>query len=186
MASSLLSPGLAATSKVIDEIKSNNYRVSTVMDIKNDTKYNLVSGSIFAVNGSVLQSPLVLKSNSSDFVATRKTWGLAKGTHGILSYTFENNPDKKIVVLWSAPFNFDFYKNRLGVGITTDSKDIDIQLFDQMIKDKPIDSLTYKIDKFKSARMVPVIAKYEDVVVEGTMSSDHNAYVKIHIRSESG
>ncbi|WAR29906.1 ACTP-like protein [Mya arenaria] len=169
---------------VLAELNSNNLMVTTVMEIQNDTKHNLINGSIYAVKGNVLLSPLAINANSSDVVATRKTKWYPTGTEGILSYTFENNPERKIVVSWSAPFNFHIFDNRLGVGVTSGDIRIDQDMFEEMNAGNSVNRLEYRVDSFTSSKIVPVSTRYKDVVVEGTMSSDHKAHVKIHIRSE--
>ncbi len=51
--------------------------------------------------------------------AGRKTGNLATGSYGVVSWLWK---DRRIIVMWGAPYNFNHYSNCLAIAISKDQQ----------------------------------------------------------------
>ena len=92
---------------------------------------------------------------------TRKRFLTPTGVYGTVSWLI-NDLNRRVVVMWSAPFNFDFNDNTLAVGITdegvVDNPEKD-HWFKQMYDGNSIPGLQYERRKYNDV-IKSVIFRY--------------------------
>jgi hypothetical protein len=73
------------------------------------------------INGGVLSiPPVTIFPETSEAMMARKTGYTATGSYGTVSWLIESTDDReqrRLIVMWYAPFNHDFYDNTLVVGL---------------------------------------------------------------------
>ena len=66
---------------------------------------------------SYLQVVRDVSVSMSYLQVARKTSSTATGSYGTVSWLIQDN-SRRLVIMWSAPFNFNHYSNWLGVGLS--------------------------------------------------------------------
>ncbi|KAK7104339.1 hypothetical protein V1264_019077 [Littorina saxatilis] len=136
----------------------DGYRVTCALQVENWTRYNLSNPVIHMNHGQISKAPpATIDSGYREVTVTRKTSGTATGTSGTVSWEVEGL-DRRVYLMWSAPFNFDFYSNWLGVGVSapgyTGHPGGD-DLFEQMYNHGDSDTIKFERKKF-NGDMTPV------------------------------
>ncbi|OWF36767.1 tereporin-Ca1-like [Mizuhopecten yessoensis] len=149
-----------------------SYRNVIGMEVDNYSKWAMTSPIAYPDRGVVTLSPREVHSGQREAMLARKTSLTATGTQGTVSWLIDN---RRVIVMWEAPFNFDFYSNKLAVGIipygTHTSAMFDVMNkgsgnFTRGVYDRNIHTIVY-CD--------------EDLCVEGTMGTSHKTQVHIQV-----
>ena len=61
-------------------------------------------------------APEDIEAGSQGTMVGHQTLDFATGTTGVVTWDICDQ-DTTLVIMWSAPFNFDFYKNRFAIGL---------------------------------------------------------------------
>ncbi|KAL3870172.1 hypothetical protein ACJMK2_038253, partial [Sinanodonta woodiana] len=113
----------------------------------------------------------------------RKSSDSATGTFGTVSWLVEGQA-RRIVLMWAEPYDFNLFSNWLGVGITTPGVIFHADEDDwylQMYYGRSSDSLRFNRSAFYWESS-PVIYTDDLIQISGTMSTGHQAQVKITVR----
>nr|KAG5686946.1 hypothetical protein BaRGS_029484 [Batillaria attramentaria] len=105
-------------------------------------------------------------------MVTRKTGGCATGSYGTVSWKVEGL-NRRVYVMWSVPFNHDYFTNWLAVGLSRKgytNHPGDNALFDQMYSGKS--DLNIAFERHQDG----------DISLEATMGSSHKAEVRVIVR----
>ncbi|XP_060062561.1 tereporin-Ca1-like [Ylistrum balloti] len=154
------------------QMDSLHYRNVVGMEVDNYSKWAMTSPIAYPDRGVITLSPREIHPGQREVMLARKTGYTATGTQGTVSWLIDN---RRVIVMWEAPFNFDFYDNKLAVGIVPSSAHTS-SMFDVMsggsgnftrgVYDSSIRTIEY-CD--------------EALCVEGTMGTSHKTQVHIQV-----
>lgn len=96
---------------------SGGYSVGVKMNIENWTKYQLHNYAATTVSGYVQNYPVFVNEGERKILRAHKSGGTARGSVGVVSYEIANL-NRRIAIMWSAPYNFNFHYTWLAVGLT--------------------------------------------------------------------
>ncbi|XP_047665674.1 tereporin-Ca1-like [Tachysurus fulvidraco] len=121
--------------------------------------------------------PTVAKK-TSEACSFTKTSSTACGCAGVLAYKILNDEKHfvgELVIMFSVPFNYDWYKNYLAVGIYENQVFCNYDLFSEMY---------YKEGTFtrEMATGSEVMYSGRGICVKGTMSPASNSIIKVEFR----
>ncbi|XP_060074368.1 tereporin-Ca1-like [Ylistrum balloti] len=158
---------------------SGGYSVACGIETANWTKYTLEKPMAFNDGGLIKTPPIDILPGVKEAMITHKTGGTATGTYGSVSWVVN---DRRVVVMWSVPFNHDYYQNWLGVGLTKPGKTKhDKSWYKTMYYQSNTSELSFIRKKFYTD-VNPVTISDEDFEVEGTIGSTHIADAHIVVR----
>ena len=87
--------------------------------VENWTRFPMTNPSIRPVAGSVDLLPRNIEPGTKEIMVARKTRFTATGSYGTVSWLVDvNGQRQRIVVMWSVPYDYNWYSNWLAVGIT--------------------------------------------------------------------
>ncbi|XP_070191308.1 tereporin-Ca1-like isoform X2 [Littorina saxatilis] len=177
-ADSAISRGTTLVGTSTHALMQDGYRVTAGIEVENWTKFPLSDASATMKGGVLSVAPYSIMPASRQALVGRKTWGTATGSYGTVSWRIAHS-NQRLVVMWSAPFNFNHYSNWLGVGIAkAGSHPNGDSWFDQMYYYESNGVLNFRRkDFYNDVRSV----KHRDTTfeVEGIMCSDHKALAKV-------
>ena len=155
---------------------STNYGVVCVFEIENYTKWPMDNPISYANTGYIKNPPVPVMSGKREAMVTRKTGHTATGTFGTASWLV--NGQRRAIVMWSAPYSFDFHSNWLAVGIIGANSHVR-SLADTMYEE-PSEESTYTLGEFYDSTRI--ISYCDDVIcVHGTMGTAHKTFIKIEV-----
>ncbi|KAH3751496.1 hypothetical protein DPMN_186056 [Dreissena polymorpha] len=93
------------------------YSVSMGMEVSNLTPYVLCSSMVTVNSGVVTLQPRSINPNYKEAMVTRKSAYTATGTFGVVSWEIAEI-SRRVVVMWSVPFDLNVYTSWFAVGIT--------------------------------------------------------------------
>jgi hypothetical protein len=112
----------------------------------------------------------------------------ATGTSGTASWLI-NGSGRRLVVMWSAPFNFDFYSNRMAFGFTKKGCKIhDKNWFQTMYYNKNVGIKSGGTPRMNLKKMVcrntceEIIVEDDIFEMSGTMGTSHKPEIKIIVK----
>nr|XP_057924273.1 DELTA-sagatoxin-Srs1a-like [Doryrhamphus excisus]XP_057924274.1 DELTA-sagatoxin-Srs1a-like [Doryrhamphus excisus] len=117
-------------------------RRNVTIEITNLTSnYCLMNPKVFLESGNCHSPPQPtvrpLKTEVCNFT---KTGGSTAGAVGVLTYEIfvphNSSPLEKLAIMFSVPYDYNFYKNWLGVGLYPSDRDTDEKLYKEMYYDK--------------------------------------------------
>lgn len=156
-------------------VECTNYSVVVGIKVNNNTNYPLHKGRA-TLEWGYLQSMLDhVDAKQSGIMISHKNPTTATGTSGVVSWEI-GKTQKRLVVMWSAPFNFDFHENVLAVGFSGDHPN-----FDEMynfLKCRRGESMDIAKCYYASPTLV---ARYDDLEVNGAMGTAHKAVASINL-----
>nr|BAI78310.1 echotoxin A [Monoplex echo] len=180
---SALSTG-ASVASAAQAVTSSGYSVTCIIEVENWTKHLMSRPEIQIANSGGL---LTLASNimpaTAQAFATRKPAGLASGVYGTVSWVL-GQTNRRVVVMWSAPYNFDFYSNWMGVGMTKAGVSVPSSRsawFDQMYYRGSSSDLSFVRGEYYY-HVNPIYWKNNEWEVEGSMTNVHNARVRVMVK----
>ncbi|XP_072043008.1 tereporin-Ca1-like [Amphiura filiformis] len=116
-AASTAMAGMAGANALMD----TSYRVSVGIEVENWTKFRLTDAIATPYSGQINKPPSEILPGNKGPMAARKSHTVACGSVGTVSWKIEtgnSRQDRRLIVMWSMPFNHDHYDNILAVGIT--------------------------------------------------------------------
>lgn len=189
-AATAVSAGASVAGTTMSALMSDGYSVSCGIEIENWTKYALTLPIAHVKGGTLSVPPIAILPAKREVMISHKASGTATGVYGTVSWLIET-PDvhqqRRLVVMWSAPYDFNIFSNTLAVGITNVGETTHPPgptWFDKMYYLEKIANLKY-INKEFIRDFSPIIFEDDDYQVVGTMGSSHKAQVKIHIRPKN-
>ncbi|XP_069135561.1 tereporin-Ca1-like isoform X2 [Argopecten irradians] len=115
-----VSAGSSLAGTTISALTANvDVNVACGFEISNWTKYVMEKPMAYPKGGRIKIPPVEIFPGVKEAMVTHKTPLSVMGSYGTASWLIQ---DRRVVVMWDAPFNFDFNSNWLGVGITKKGK----------------------------------------------------------------
>nr|ATF27386.1 conotoxin [Conus andremenezi] len=184
IASGVISAGTSLAGVTLQGLAASGYRVTCTIQVENWTRYPLLYPSVRIANSGVLTTaPTAILPGKKEAFATRMPAHRAEGVYGTVSWEMHGT-DRRFVLMWSAPFNFHFYSNWLGLGMTKEGVAGLARgntWFDQMYYGGNSHDLTFEREEFKK-RTDPVIYRNDKFEVVGIMTNIHRAQIKVIVR----
>lgn len=131
------------------------------------------SGSTFS------PPPPTVRSNHTELCSFSKIGNKATGAVGVLTYELfdmRNHTCKEVMaVMFSVPFDYNFYQNWVAVGVFEHTQACDEKLYDQMYNKKHANFTRHKADGSG--------VKHEgnEVDLRACMSDDEKAIIKLEV-----
>ncbi|CAJ1081417.1 DELTA-sagatoxin-Srs1a-like [Xyrichtys novacula] len=158
-----------------------------VIEIKNASNvYCFYQPSVFMKSGFSYCPPQpTLGSNKTEVCSFTKDDNTASGAVGVMTYDLFNMHTRQctemMAIMFSVPFDYNFYANWLGVGIFDKETPCDEKLFDQMYNDT--DEAHFKHYKADGSG---IVFKGDMVDVRACMSDEGRAIVKLEFYDKIG
>lgn len=133
------------------------------------------------IKSGVVRSPPhdVLPATRADMLMHNSP-GTATGSYGTVSWSVGG---PRVIVMWSAPFNFNHYSNYLAVGFIRSGRHAGA-MADDMYYDYGVYNLTYTHSEYYYS--TPTIRScYEKLCVLGVMGTTHKTHVTISVYPQS-
>ncbi|XP_028332162.1 DELTA-thalatoxin-Avl1b-like [Gouania willdenowi] len=156
-------------------------RNCTVEMVNLTSNYCLLNPQVYMDSGFAYSPPQpTLIPGKTEVFSFTKDDNNATGAVGVVTYDFFNTDarriESKLALMFSVPYDYNFYKNWLSVGIFDVSTPCDEKLYDKMYNDKDFTNFVrQKADgsgiKFTS----------DQLVLRATMNDDGKAIVKLDI-----
>ena len=128
---------------------------------------NVLKSVTQALNSFVLGQREALSGHKVGYCAT--------GACGVVSWNIVGTMNR-LSVMYSCPYNFDFFSNRLGVGIYTCEDEPKQKLFNRMYYGKKMPYFQRR--KFRN-KLTPISLEVSDYQIYATMGSSHKPEIKI-------
>ncbi|XP_036938272.1 bryoporin-like [Acanthopagrus latus] len=157
-----------------------------VMEVTNlSSVYCLWKPKVHMESGFAFSPPTpTLRTNVTEVFSFTKDDNTASGAVGILTYEMFNMKQRSctelMAVMFSVPFDYNFYKNWLGVGIFDKSQPCDKSLFKRMYNDNQDSFVRHE------ANGSGVKFQGKTVDVRATMSDEGRAFIKMELYDRMG
>ncbi|MEQ2215332.1 hypothetical protein XENOCAPTIV_030779 [Xenoophorus captivus] len=157
------------------------------MEITNvSAVYCLVNPKIHMESGFAFSPPQpTVRSTKTEVCSFTKDDNTASGAVGVLTYELFNMREHRcselMAIMFSVPFDYNFYKNWLGVGIFEHTRACDNKLFDTMYKGKDFTNFVRQ-----EANGSGVAFQGRDVDVRACMSDGGKAIIKLELYDKMG
>ncbi|OQV21920.1 Dehydrogenase/reductase SDR family member 1 [Hypsibius exemplaris] len=99
-----------------DLLQAITHRVGVVLELRNYTKWNLTNPIVIINAGQIKTAPSDVHAGQREIMAAHKTDHTATGSSGTVSWNVDGT-GQRVVIMWSAPYSFDFHTNWLAVGV---------------------------------------------------------------------
>ncbi|XP_026201054.1 DELTA-sagatoxin-Srs1a-like [Anabas testudineus] len=159
------------------------HRQSTI-ELKNDcSDYKLINPSCYTYSGSCSTPfPAEIGPFDSGIAVFEKTAGTSCGSVGVVTYDLLNKSTQekpgKLAIMFSNPFNFNFFSNLFAVGVFNMSTKCDYDLYRKMY---------YEADGGYvrgAARDGGLTYTSERVTITATMTDTHEPVIRIQVRQK--
>lgn len=161
-------------------VESAPYNVACQVVVENRTNCSLTSPASF-VNGGVMKyPPVVVPAGHREAFLAHKIGFTATGTYGTASWLIprrSEKTEKRLVVMWSVPFNHDFYSNWLAVGFATPA-DAHHDWYKQMYYKESKNGLNFVRGEFDKS-IQTIYIEDGDIRITGTMGTSHKTQVSV-------
>ncbi|KAM4715408.1 DELTA-stichotoxin-Hcr4a-like [Anableps anableps] len=157
-------------------------RRNVTIEITNLTnQYCLVNPKVFLDSGSVHSPPQpTVRPQKTEVCNFSKTSGKATGAVGVLTYELfgrSSNSAKEIVaIMFSVPYDYNMYKNWVGVGIYNQGKECNESLYKEMYYNKDQEGFVRQ-----EANGSGITFEGSSLDVKATMSPMGKAMLKVEI-----
>nr|AXS67896.1 coluporin-24 [Colubraria reticulata] len=91
--------------------------VKVIVLVENWTRFPLLDNTLIYTTGSSLYEPSDIQPGTKEVFAARKRHETLTGIYGTVSWLVEG-ANRRFVLMWGLPYNFDLYSNWMGVGMT--------------------------------------------------------------------
>ena len=132
----LITAGPSITTSTATMIEECKYRVVAGLEVSNATKHRLISEGCYIHYGRIRVPPRSINPGTKETFIGQKTGYVACGTSGVTAWKI-GTTNLRLYVLWSAPFNFDFYDNKLAIAVTSDNLGLAKGTFRKMYSESP-------------------------------------------------
>nr|AXS67898.1 coluporin-26 [Colubraria reticulata] len=188
-AGSVISAGSSVSMATMKGLADAGYRVTCAIHIENWTRYPLLYPTVRLKGGALTGAPTAVLPGKSEKAAVlmRKAAHAAAGVYGTVSWEVSGT-NRRFVIMLSAPYNFDFYSNWLGLGMTRPGLTEVANghaWFDHMYYG-PVTTSDNVDLKFQRKRFYhltdPIIYRDNEFEIVGVMTNVHKAEIKIVFR----
>lgn len=126
-----------------------------------------------------------VRTTKTDVCSFTKDENTASGAVGVLTYELFDMRNRRcdgiVAIMFSVPFDYNFYKNWLAVGIFEQSQAVDSKLFNYMYNDKNCsDFVRYE------ANGSGVLYRGKALDVRACMSDEGKAIIKVELYDRMG
>ncbi|KAM4525207.1 DELTA-stichotoxin-Hmg2b-like isoform 1-T2 [Odontesthes bonariensis] len=148
--------------------------------------YCLVNPKVHMESGFPFSPPQpTVRTNRTEVCSFIKDDNTASGAVGVLTYELFNMQQRHcnevMAVMFSVPFDYNFYKNWLGVGIFEHTRACDAKLFDHMYKGKDFTNFVRH-----EADGSGVAYQGRALDVRSSMSDEGKAIIKLELYDKMG
>lgn len=177
-ATHLITAGPSITTSTATMVEECKFRVVAGLEVSNATKHRLIARGCYIHYGRIRVPQRSVNPGTKETFVGQKTGYVACGTSGVSTWEI-GTTGLHLYVLWCAPFNFDFYSNRLAIGIVSDQDN------------PPVDKRTFKRLYYDDPTWFARRAYYRDSIpiskddhtrrfrVEGIMGSTHKCVIQV-------
>ncbi|KAK6471258.1 DELTA-stichotoxin-Hcr4a-like [Huso huso] len=172
---------MAAGSRAVtaEEISRNiQTNRNITISIENNSDFSLTNPRIYTFSGYNLNPPQpTIKKESTAVCSFSKTSYTARGSVGVLTYDVikNNDPVECIAMMFSVPFDYNWYKNWFAIGSFSVGKTCDHALYNRMYHKGE--------DGFIRRQATDGIIEFtgKAVVIKATMSAAGRSIMKIEV-----
>lgn len=148
--------------------------------------YLLANPKVHMESGFPFSPPQpTVRTTKTEVCSFTKDDNTATGAVGVLTYELLNMRDRScnevMAVMFSVPFDYNFYKNWYGVGIFELKRACDDKLFDLMYNGKDFSSFVRQEGNGSG-----IVFKGRDVDVRACMSDEGKAIIKLELYDKMG
>ncbi|XP_030626146.1 bryoporin-like [Chanos chanos] len=150
------------------------------------TVYCLINPKVHMSSGFNFNPPQpTVRTTKTEVCSFTKDDNTATGAVGVLTYELFNmqsrSCNEQVAVMFSVPFDYNFYKNWLGVGVFEHTKPCNEALFKHMYNSKDFGDFARE-----EANGSGIVHRARAVDVRATMSNVGRAIIKVEIYDRMG
>lgn len=169
-------------------IDNTRYSVVCGIEIENWTRYRFGDPRTILQRGYVSHPATTIMPATRGVMVGRKCGYTATGTSGTVSWLIDGD-GRRLVVMWAAPFNFDFFSNRMALGFT--EKDCGYHgehWFETMDHSQNADIVSGGRPRINFKRIVcndrneEIIVNNDILEMSGTMGTVHKPEIRIIVK----
>uniref|UniRef100_A0A914UJD0 Uncharacterized protein n=1 Tax=Plectus sambesii TaxID=2011161 RepID=A0A914UJD0_9BILA len=175
---SVITSGSTLAGTTLSAIAENSYGVTVAIEIENWTNIEMEKPVTTVTAGVITTPPTSIGPLKREGMAGRKTGNTASGSYGVVSWLWK---DRRIVVMWGAPYNFNHYSNCLGVAIAKDQQHSPAWYKDLYKGQRNTSFRASDKDEYYSTVRTLEITD-GDIKIEATMNTAHHAEVRIKVK----
>lgn len=164
----------ALAEKLLREALSKGFNRIGVIEIENNTKYNLVEPKHHIETGNIKGVPNKIPSqNLGAFTATNRQFIVAThGTSGTVSYRLEGT-NSRIAITWFVPVSYISYDNGFNLGKFDNNKPTNKRLYNSYYSRR------------KHAKNGSLTKSFRDVKLSGTMDDERHAVLRVNLEDNN-
>ncbi|XP_065133343.1 deep-sea actinoporin Cjtox I-like [Paramisgurnus dabryanus] len=172
-----------ATAESVSAFLDTN-RNCTIQIANMSEVYSLINAKVYTFSGYCCHPPQpTISSNKTGVCAITKT-GTARGAVGVLTYDLFHMKNKvcteRIAILFSVPYDYNFYSNYFGIGVIKTARECNETLYNDMYYGS--DSSFTRAKAEESG----ITHKAQRVELRATMSNVGKAIIKLEIHDKLG
>lgn len=173
-----VSAGASIADSVGNMVAACNHRVVSGVEVANCTKYHLEVEGCFINNGQIEVPPTSINPGTREALLGHQTGALCSGTTGVAAWKI-GDTNLNLVILWSAPYNFDHYANWLGVGFYEGKIHVEWKTYHEMY----FEAQTWfkRKDFYYDTDPLTYEDKNRRFKIKGTMGTSHKSQAKIDL-----
>ncbi|KAH3791817.1 hypothetical protein DPMN_145307 [Dreissena polymorpha] len=157
--------------------------VTVKIKVINNTNCLLKNQVVTVKRGEINLPPKPISAGETGVVQGRKYAHTVTGSFGVVSWEVEGK-DRRVVIMWSAPYNFNIYSNVLGVGMSKHNIKIHAPEWDNQMYKGSSNSLEFAREEYYYGAQ-EVRWEDDEFCVSGTMSTSHQAEVTVTVTAKS-
>nr|AXL95382.1 conoporin [Conus ermineus] len=183
----VVTPGSSLACNTVQDLVDTHHKVTVVIQVENWTRYRMMVPRLRIANdGASITNPVAILPGKREAFAVRMPSSGRKGVYGTVSWELIK-ANRRFVLMWSAPYDFNHHSNWLGLGMTGEGL-VDVAAgntwFDQMYYNSSNASLKFVRKKFYY-NVDPFIYSNEKFEAEGEMTNGHKVWVRVIVRPSS-
>nr|AXS67881.1 coluporin-9 [Colubraria reticulata] len=174
--------GRSLAGKKLSGFWEEYYRVNTVIQVENWSRYALLNPVVRLGDGVITSLPYNILPGQREAFVTRDSYYVATGSYGTVSWEVAG-ADRMFVLMWCEPYDINLYSNWMGLGLTTKGQ-MEIPLgfgwFRKMYYGFSDSNITFYRGKFEAGHLDPVAFRDDkEFQIMGVMSPDNRALIKV-------
>nr|AXS67902.1 coluporin-30 [Colubraria reticulata] len=172
--------GSSLKENTLKDLKDLGYWVGVVIQVENWTRYPLLYPTVRLSGGTMATVPTTLLPCKREAFMVRKASFAGKGSYGTVSWEVYG-ANRLFVIMWSAPYNFDFYSNWLGLGMTKKGHTTVASgetWFDQMYDGNSDSNFEFHRKEYDDTED-PLTWWDSEFHIRSVMTTEHNAQVNV-------
>ena len=169
-----------------DKVEDYWNRVVCGVRVKNSTDFKLKTPRYFINWGTLGYPPKDIEAGSQGTMVGHQTLDFATGTTGLVTWDICGQ-NMTLVVMWSAPFNFDFYNNCFAIGLKKDFCEVNESVYlDMYDVQRGHNNSWFARKDIYSAQFdsQPVSKSNGNFTVSGYMGGEHKCYLDVVLTEE--